>query len=419
MAPTSVFDQILDHANRADPYPLYAELRKTPVARHADGFYVVSTYREIVALLHDPRVSSDRVEELSGGHKTGGDGGPSVRPSFINLDPPEHDRLRRVAMRHFGPPCAPGRLDRMRDEVAEIAASLVDAFDGRTRADIVEDFAYPLPVTVICRLLGVPREDEPLFRGWATALVETIDPRARANPAELERQRAVVQTELGGYLNELAGRCLRRPGDDLMSALVTDDGAEGRMSREELLGTASLLLVAGHETTVNLLANGVLTLLRHPATLDRLRREPGLIVPLVEELLRYEPPVHMALRRRALADIEIAGTTIPEGASISLVLAAGDRDPDRFPDPDRFDPERRDNEHLAFAGGIHYCFGAPMARLEAQVALPELARRLRNPRLVADPPPYRPNPLLRGPEHLLVTFDGVAPRAEPATRDPR
>jgi cytochrome P450 len=177
-----------------------------------------------------------------------------------------------------------------------------------------------------------------------------------------------------------------------------------------LLATANLLLVAGHETTVNLITNGMLTLLRHPDVLGRLNREPGLIISLVEELLRYEPPVHLR-ERTTLADIDIDGTTIPEGSPLVLVLAAGSRDPDHFPDPDRFDPDRADNTHLGYGSGIHYCFGAPLARVETQVALPELARRLVNPRLVTDPPPYRPNPVLRGPRHLLVEYDAILPAA--------
>jgi cytochrome P450 len=181
------------------------------------------------------------------------------------------------------------------------------------------------------------------------------------------------------------------------------------MSRDDVLATANLLLVAGHETTVNLITNGMLTLLRHPDALERLNREPGLIVTLVEELLRYEPPVQMRTNRIAAADISIAGTTIPAGSPLALMLAAGSRDPSRFADPDRFDPGRTDNAHLGFFGGIHYCFGAPLARTEAQVALSELARRLINPRLVNDPPPYRPNPELRGPRHLFIEYDAVAP----------
>ena len=174
-----------------------------------------------------------------------------------------------------------------------------------------------------------------------------------------------------------------------------------------LIATASLLLVAGHETTVNLLGNGMLTLLRHPALLERLRNTPDLIPFAVEELLRYEPPAQFLPKRTTLDEIALAGTTIPKGAFLTLALAAGNRDPARFADPDRFDPERRDNQHLGFGSGIHSCFGAPLARMEVQIALTELVRRLEQPRLVVDPPPYGPSPVLRGPAHLLIEVEGV------------
>ena len=410
MAQASIYEQVLDPANRANPYPLYAELRETPVARQADGTYVVSTYHEIAALLHDPRVSSDlrNRPELGGAMPTPEDGPPGLPPSFINRDPPGHDQLRGLAMWPFGPPHTPGRIEGLRPWLTEIAAGLIDKLTGKNRVDIVEDFAYPLPVTAICKILGVPLEDQPRFRRWADAIIDAVDPTTGTLEERL-RRRAQVNAELGQYLNGLADAHARQPGDDLMSGLLTDTGGPGPMSREDLLATAVLLLVAGHETTVNLITNGMLTLLRHPDVLGRLNREPGLIVTLVEELLRYEPPVHILPQRTTLADIHIAGTTIPAASPLVLVLAAGNRDPGRFPDPDRFNPDRTDNQHLGFGSGIHICFGAPLARTEAQVALPELARRLDNPRLVADPPPYRPNPVLRGPRHLQVDYDAVAP----------
>jgi cytochrome P450 len=410
MAQPNIFEQILDPANRANPYPLYAELRKTPVTREADGTYVVSTYDAIVALLHDPRVSSDprNHPELAGATSEPEEGQPELPLPFINHDPPEHDRLRELATRPFGPPRTPGRVEGMRPWLAEVTDDLIDNLAGKNRVDIVEDFAYPLPVTAICRLLGVPREDQPRFGQWADAQVETADP-TTGTFAERQRRRSQIRAELGGYLNELVDAHARRPGDDLISGMLTDTGPHAPMSRADLVSTAVLLLVAGHETTVNLITNGMLTLLRHPDVLDRLRHEPDLIIPLVEELLRYEPPVQLLTSRSALADIDIAGTTIPQGAPITLMLAAGSRDPDRFPDPDRFDPDRADNPHLGFGSGIHYCYGAPLARVETQVALPALARRLVNPRLVTDPPPYRPNPTLRGPRHLPVELDRVEP----------
>ena len=415
MAPPSIYQQVLDPAHRANPYPLYAELRKTPVSREDDGTYVVSTYNEIFALLHDPRVSSDpRSHPGTASAAAGPDQGqPGLPLPFISRDPPAHDRLRELAMRPFGPPCTPGRIDGMRPWLAEITTGLIDKLAGSNRADIVDDFAYPLPVTAICQLLGVPLDDQPRFHQWADALIATIDP-TTGTIEQRNRKRDEVNAELGEYFGHLVDSRARQPGDDLISGLLTDHGPHGPMSREDVLATANLLLVAGHETTVNLITNGMLTLLRHPGVLDRLNHEPGLVITLVEELLRYEPPVQMRTNRATVADIDIAGTTIPKGSPLALILAAGNRDPSRFADPDRFDPGRTDNAHFGFFGGIHYCFGAPLARTETQVALPELARRLVNPRLVADPPPYRPNPELRGPRHLIVEYDAVAPARQQA-----
>ncbi|GAA3690264.1 cytochrome P450 [Nonomuraea antimicrobica] len=405
MAPASIYQQILDPANRPDPYPLYAELRRTPVTREADGTYVVSTYDEVVALLHDPRVSSDPQRHPSA---TPSEGCQEAPVSFLNLDPPDHDRLRGQAMWCFGPPHSPGRVESLRPWLAEVANGLIDGFFGGNRVDLVDEFSYPLPVTAICHVLGVPREDEPRFHQWADGVVETIDPNT-GTFAERRRRRDQIFAETSEYLGTLADAHADRPGDDLISGLLTDPGPHGLMSRADVLSTGVLLLVAGHETTVNLIANGVLTLLRHPDMLERLRHEPDLITPLVEELLRYEPPVQMRTNRSTVADIDLAGTTIPKGAPLALMLAAANRDPRRFPDPDRFDPDRTGNVHVSFNSGIHYCLGAPLARVEAQIALSALARRLVNPRLVTDPPPYRPNPELRGPRHLLIEYDDLAP----------
>jgi cytochrome P450 len=408
MPQASIFERILDPANRANPYPLYSELRKTPVTREADGRYVVSTYDEITVLLHDPRVSSDPRNHPELADNPPEEGPPWLPFEFIRRDPPGHDRLRELAMRPFGPPCTPGRIEGMRPWLAQVTNGLIDNLAGKNHVDIVEDFAYPLPVTAICKLLGVPREYQPPFHVWADALIETLNP-TTGTFAERIRRSQRVRAELGQYLNGLADAHARHPGDDLISGLLTGTGPRAPMSRGDLLSTASMLLVAGHETTVNLITNGMLTLLRHPDVLGRLRREPGMITRLIEELLRYEPPVQMLTNLVTLSQSSMAGTTIPARSPLALVLAAGNRDPGHFPDPDWFDPDRADNQHLGFGGGIHYCFGAPLARVEAQVALPALARRLINPRLVADPPPYRPSPELRGPRHLPVELDAIVP----------
>jgi cytochrome P450 len=397
----AVMAQIFDHANRHNPYPLYDRLRETPVARQPDGGYVVSGYREIVALLHDPRMSSDPSNRTEHGAAPG-------PPRFMTTDPPEHDRLRRQANRQFGPPNKPGLVAGLEPSIRGIVMRLIDDLRGRKQVDLVDDVAYPLPVAVICRLLGVPEEDEPRFHVWADGLVNALGARFQEEGRE-ERMRAGAEAFTGmlEYLGGLIERHRENPAPDWFSGMINDDGPEGRMDQEHLLGSAILMFLAGHETTVNLIANGMLLLLRDPGMLDRVREQPDTLIPLVEELLRFEPPVQMLPWRTALADITVGDTTIPAGSPVLLLLAAGNRDPARFEDPERFDPGREDNQHLGFGGGIHYCFGAPLARLEVQLALRELVRRLENPRLLDDPPPYRPSPILRGPLHLPVEIDGV------------
>ncbi len=388
-----LFTQILDPANRANPYPLYARLRESPVAPLADGFFAVSSYADIAALLHDPRVSKDQRKTdipLTGAQRI------EPRP-FLFLDPPEHDRLRRLVMRQF----TPARVNALHDRIVTLVDELLDAHRDQSRLDVVADLAYPLPVTVICELLGVPREDEARFHAWADTLAHSVDP----DPGQKTDQAALLAgMELRDYMQQLVADRRAHPRDDLLSGLAVGEDPAGRMDDANLVITMILLLIAGHETTVNLIANGTLTLLHHRAELERLRDSPERAPIVVEEVLRFEPPVQF-VTRFALADIEITGTKIPRGSGIRPMLAAGNRDPARFFDPDRFDPDRPDNEHLGFSGGIHYCVGAPLARIEGQVALAALARRLVNPRLVEDPPPYRPNAVLRGPSHLLIDFD--------------
>jgi cytochrome P450 len=408
---TTILHQIFDYANRANPYPLWAQLRQTPVCWQEDGpdeggTYVVSTYREIEALLHDPHLSSDlRHSTQTGGRPRM----PNAPYQFTSLDPPEHDRLRALAMRHFGPPERPAYLEQLRPEIARIVTTLLDQLHGQRQLDLVEGFNYPLPVLVICRILGVPREDEPQFQVWATAFIESTAEQGEA----AQRRREQAQSDLNQYIAGLLKRHRKQPGDDLLSRMAADTGPEGRMTERQLVATGVLLLIAGHETTVNLLSNGMLALLRNPVTLERLRHAPELIPSAVEEMLRYDGPVQFPIQRTTLDEIPLAGTTIPKGVLVTLALAAGNRDPARFPDPDRFDPERSDNEHLGFGSGIHSCFGAPLARIEAQIAFPELLRRLVNPHLVVDPPPYRPSPVLRGPEHLLLDVAEVRPSGKP------
>ena len=391
----SPMEAIMDPASRANPYPLYERLRERPLWREADGTYVVSRYEEVARLVRDPRLS---VEPQNGPR-----GGAGL--SFLNMDPPHHDRLRRMTMRHFGPPNDPGRVEAMTPALKAMVASLIDKLQGRTDFDAVADLAYPFPVTVICDLLGVSHEDEPKFHGWAEAIVQSQD----RDPREPGRRSGAAEQAfqaLGAYMFGLISARKGAPRDDMLSRLVNDDGPDGAMEPGEMISVSILLLLAGHETTVNLISNGMLTMLRHPHLLQRLRDDPAIAPAFVEEMLRYEPPVHFTFRS-TLCDVEIAGTMVPKGSALQLMLASGSRDPRRFDQPDTFLPDRPNNQHLGFGSGIHACFGAPLARLEGQIALSELARRLVNPRLVQDPPPYRFNPTLRGPREVQVAIDGV------------
>ncbi|YCK38245.1 cytochrome P450 [Actinomadura sp. ATCC 39365] len=404
MSTDTLLRRITDYASRPDPYPLYAELREAgPVVRQADGTYLVGTYHEINALLHDPRISVDPHSRRTPDHDLSTD----QQLPFLRLDDPEHHRLRTLAMRPFGPPHSPGRIDAMRGQITEVTEDLIETLGDRTRIDIVDDFAYPLPVAVICRLLGVPREDEPRFREWSDAIVASADVGTGDDTTERDRAGRQARADMGRYLVDLAEQRRGNPGDDMLSAFVNEPDPAMRLTREELAETAVLLLIAGHETTVNLITNGVLTLLRHPDQLDRLRDDPRLLPGAVEELLRYEPPVHMR-ERVPLADIDLAGFTLPEGTPLVLVLASGNRDPKRFHEPDRFDPTRPDNQHLGFGGGIHLCYGGPLARLEAQIALGTLIPSLGTATLIQDPPPYRHNAMLRGPRHLPIELQEPA-----------
>ena len=391
-----LFQKVLDHSHIAHPYPLYEQFRETPIALQEDGTYVVSTYADVVSLLQDPRVSSD---ERKSANQRFVRAGPS--PSFIFLDPPEHDKQRRLVMSQF----TPERIAGTRPHIEQVVRERLDAQKQGGQMDIVDDFAYPLPVSVICRLLGVPLEDEERFQRWSTILASVLDPGQIVS--EEQRQKIDESSkQMREYQRGLIANLREHPADNLLSGIITANETAHVMSEDDILATASLLLIAGHETTVNLITNGTLTLVRQPAILERLRQDPELIITFVEEMLRYDPPVQFRTRT-TLADIEISGTTIPKGASLVLLLASGSHDPARFEHPEQCIPERKDNQHLGFGRGIHYCVGAPLARLEAQIALRELSRRLIEPKLSEDPPPYRDNASLRGPRQLRITFQGL------------
>jgi cytochrome P450 len=395
--------QVAEQSSRPNPWPLYAQLRRQRVVPLEEGDYAVGHYDDVVALLHDPRVSSDP-HNLTNPREAL----RSEPLAFIAQDPPRHDRLRGEVNRFFGPPASPDLVSDQEPAIRSVISTLIERFPQGGEVDIVDGFAYPLPVSVITRLLGVPPADQPRFSVWAEQIVSSID------SANLEDREAVLKRRdeglaaLDNYLAELIKKHRDFPDGSMLSGLANDTGPDV-MNDADLRVTGRLLLIAGHETTVNLITNGMLTLLRNPEALARLRDDPAWVVRVVEELLRYEPPVQYLPNRAVIDDVTIDGCTIPKGSHLTLLIGAANRDPDRFADPDRFDPDRPDNEHLGFGSGLHYCLGAPLARLESQPALATLARRLVNPRLVEDPPPYRPSPVLRGPRHLRVAYDAVRP----------
>jgi cytochrome P450 len=405
MVDETPWQQAMRYANRANPYPFFAELRKTPVARQPDGSYVVSTYREVVQLLHDPRVSSDMRKRP--GAILGLD---PFEGTIITEDPPEHDANRRRLTRHFGPPECPHMIADWEPEIRRIVAELLDNMKGKTRIDVVDEFAFPLPVTVICRILGVPLESIPRFHGWIEDGLDALD----VGPEGLlEEHRPVLAkglasvAQLRQFVADLLDQYAEHPCPNMLSGMVHDDGPEGRMSQESLVNNAMVLLFAGHETSVNGIAHSVLSLLRHPDQLEKLRQRPELIVGGVEEFVRFESSVQFWHTRSTLEDIEIAGTAIPAGVPLYLLYGSANRDPEQFKNPDKLDLERANLEHIGFSQGIHYCFGAPLARLEMQIAISEFARRVENPRLVEDPPPYRHSQIFRGPRHLWLDIDGI------------
>jgi cytochrome P450 len=400
-----------DPAFVTDPFPVYRQLRDDgPVRRAviAGGLeaWLVMRYEDALAALSDPRLSSD-VRDASDPRLT--QQLPATeRESFLRnmlrADPPDHTRLRRLVSKAF----TARRVAELRPRVQEITDRLLDAVVPNGRADLVADLALPLPVTVISELLGVPAADRHDFQRWTDDMIRrgTEPPDPAVVDAAWRRMRS--------YLTDLLRAKRTRPADDLLSALIVARDEEQRLDEDELVAMAFLLLVAGYITTVNLIGGGICVLLAHPDQLQTLRNDPALLPDAIEEFLRYDGPVNPGIARFAREDVEIGGVTIPRGATVLIASAIADRDPSRFADPDRLDIARRDNAHLAFGHGIHYCLGAPLARLEGQIAIGTVLRRL--PELALAVPPgelrWRPSGL-RGPERLPVTF--TPGRPEPAS----
>lgn len=400
----------LGQAFADNPYPAYARLREEAPIRRVVHYglpgWMVTRHAELRQLLTDPRAANNPqlaspelracAPNLFAYESVGFSPGKST--SLMHVDPPDHTRLRRLISREF----TPRRISALRPRIQEMTDALIDAFAGRGTADLVDEFAAVLPCLVVMELLGVPAEDRVQFRRWSEiAASEPNDPREA-----LEAWRHITK-----YFVELvAGKRERiaegNPDDGLISALITLTDADQRLSEAEMTSTAMVLLIAGFETTMNLIGNGMLALLTHPDQLAELKADPSLVPTAVEEFLRYDSPVEMGIIRFAAEDIEAGGVTIAKGDAIFFTYNAANHDPERFGSPDDFDIHRDTSGHLAFGQGIRYCLGAPLARLEADIAFTTLVERLPDLALAVDPDRlrWRRSPYMRGLKRLPVTF---------------
>ncbi len=396
----------------ANPYPIYSDMRtQDPVHWNEPvGTWVLTRYSDVIETLRDRRMSVDRISAYS--DRIPEPMQEKIAPilhifsdMMLLSDPPKHTRLRSLANKAF----TPRVVDNMRSHIQDIVDQSLDAVEGAGRMDVINDLAYPLPVRVICEMLGVAPEDQDQFKEWTDHLAIFLgDIRRAAQHVEVAQRSALDMIEC---LKEIIKECRQNPRDDLISALVAAEEQGDTFSQDELYSMFVLLQIGGHETTTNLIGNGLLALLQNPDQLLKLRNNPALLETAVEELLRYHSPIQ-ATARIATEDLEIGGKPISAGQYISTYLAAANRDPDQFPDPDRLDITRQENRHLAFSFGPHFCLGAALARLEGQIAIGTVLRRM--PQLRLEPPlsveapleefRWRDNPVFHGLESLPVAF---------------
>ncbi|WP_329241417.1 cytochrome P450 [Streptomyces canus] len=385
-------DGLLDH-----PYDVYRRLRDTaPVHRIAgpDGTpaWIVTRYDDVRAALADPRLSLDKRHATAGTYK-GFSLPPALDANLLNMDPPDHTRIRRLVGRAF----TPRRIEQLRGPIRRTADGLLDALGSHGTTDLIASYAAPLPITVICDLLGIPDEHRLDFRVWTDTLVA---PDPAAGPAAAKEAVVAMLRFFTGLLADKR----REPADDLLSDLIAVRDEGDRLSEDELMSLAFLILFAGYENTVQLIGNAVLALFQHPGQLAALRGDPARLPAATEEFLRYEGPALLAIRRFPVEDVTIGGVTVPAGETVWVSPSAANRDPDRFSDPDRLDLARDASGHLALGHGIHYCLGAPLARAETEIALAALLARFPDLALAEPTPRWRNSLRARGLRALQVSY---------------
>ncbi|MEV6162709.1 cytochrome P450 [Streptomyces sp. NPDC052052] len=396
---------------RQNPHPVYASLRETaPVCPmrppHGIDTYLITRYEDAKAALADPRLSKDMYGARDAYRRIFGDSSLALDDHMLNSDPPKHTRLRKVVGSTF----TPRRVEALRPRIQDIVGTLLDNCATREPVDLLPAFAFPLPIIVICELLGVEPDERPELQRLSTTVAQT------GFGKESKQAQQNAEERLHAYFADLLARKRTSPGEDLLSALITARDENGGLTEQELISTAFLLMFAGHKTTAYLIGNAIHHLLNHPAQLRAMREDPKLVGAAVEELLRFDGSVESATFRYATEDMEIAGTRIPKGALVQIALSAANRDPLKFDAPDEFDVTRSEHEyraHLGFGHGIHYCLGAPLARLETQLALTGLFSRFPG---VAPADPGReapwmavPFPAFRGLTELRVVLKPAAP----------
>ncbi|RSS83834.1 cytochrome P450 [Streptomyces sp. WAC06614] len=389
----------------ADPYPAYAALRDRGRALRYEptGQWLIPHHADVSALLRDRRLGRTYLHRFS--HEEFGRTAPPPEhepfhtlndQGMLDLEDPAHARVRRLVSKAF----TPRTVEQLAPTVVRMAEELVAAFVAEGGGDLLTAVAEPLPVAVIAELLGIPEADRGLLRPWSADICGMYE----LHPSEETAQRAVrASLEFSAYLRELIAERRGKPGEDLVSALIAAHDEDGRLSEQEMISTCVLLLNAGHEATVNTTANGWWTLFRHPAELAALRADRGLLSTAVDELLRYDTPLQM-FERWVLDEIEVGGTVIPRGAEVALLFGSANRDPARFARPDTLDLARADNPHLAFGAGIHYCLGAPLAKVELTASFGALLADTVPPLRLVREPQWREGYVIRGLRELLVEF---------------